>query len=276
MRWLSCVSLTTCWPAPQTWHVLPIYASRLLAVGSTSMLGACLSMSGLEGEAKYACSAPQGVTCQSVSGTYANASRSGATLIRPTWASPANQDRPATEKPAFDKPAIDKTGIETREAWDNGAPGNDRTNGAWRTQPRVLRLWTKAWEDADGDLWAQGYVYVQVSNGAWRIDHIRQLTRDRFARLRPPSPASSPTTEADPAPPAALFERLPQSQRTERPGRPERRVQPVRPELPADADRVDGVAPDPAIPFHRTARPTPAPFSSPFQSPEGRQVPRSK
>ena len=36
-------------------------------------LGACMNMSGLGGDSKYACKAPEGVACDSVSGTYANA-----------------------------------------------------------------------------------------------------------------------------------------------------------------------------------------------------------
>lgn len=63
---------------------------------------------------------------------------------------------------------------------------------ALRSQARVLRLWTKPWEDADGDLWDQGYVYVQVDTGRWQIDHVRQRIRDQYAPLRPPPAAPSP------------------------------------------------------------------------------------
>ena len=58
-----------------------------------------------------------------------------------------------------------------------------------RSQARVLRLWTKAWEDVDGDLYDQGYVYVQVSNGQWLIDHVQRQIRDTYAPLRPPPKA---------------------------------------------------------------------------------------
>ena len=34
-----------------------------------------------------------------------------------------------------------------------------------RSAPRILRLWFKPWEDADRDLYDQGYVYVQVDGG---------------------------------------------------------------------------------------------------------------
>jgi len=62
---------------------------------------------------------------------------------------------------------------------------------ALRSQARVLRLWTRPWEDADGDLWDQGYVYVQVDAGRWQIDHVRQRIRDH---VRPATPAASSCT----------------------------------------------------------------------------------
>lgn len=47
--------------------------ARLLPLVAMLALSGCMSMSGLGGDSKYACKAPDGVTCDSVSGTYANA-----------------------------------------------------------------------------------------------------------------------------------------------------------------------------------------------------------
>ena len=71
---------------------------------------------------------------------------------------------------------------------------------ALRSQARVLRLWTKPWEDADGDLWDQGHVYVQVDAGRWQIDHVRQRIRDQYVPLRPPPAALTGTAPADTSP----------------------------------------------------------------------------
>ena len=46
---------------------------RLCAMALLLPLAACVNMSGLSGGSKYACAAPEGVACDSVSGTYANA-----------------------------------------------------------------------------------------------------------------------------------------------------------------------------------------------------------
>ena len=70
-----------------------------------------------------------------------------------------------------------------------------------RSQTRVLRLWFKPWEDADHDLYDQGYVYVQIDNGRWLIDHAQQRIRDAYAPVRPPQPKALPA--AVPATPAS-------------------------------------------------------------------------
>jgi conjugal transfer pilus assembly protein TraV len=67
----------------------------------------------------------------------------------------------------------------------------------------VLRLWTKPWEDADGDLWDQGRVYVQIDGGRWQIEHLHQRVRERYQPLRSPAAAApeigDPQTAASPA-----------------------------------------------------------------------------
>ena len=68
-----------------------------------------------------------------------------------------------------------------------------------RSQARVLRLWIKPWEDADGDLYDQGYVYVQVDGGRWMIDHVQRQIREAYAPLKaPPKPAAEATVEPQP------------------------------------------------------------------------------
>jgi conjugal transfer pilus assembly protein TraV len=69
-----------------------------------------------------------------------------------------------------------------------------------RSQARVLRLWTKPWEDMDGDLYDQGYVYVQVSTGQWLIDHVQRQIRDAYAPLRPPPRTATGASGGDATP----------------------------------------------------------------------------
>ena len=164
-------------------------------LGAALMLAGCVNMSGLDGESKYACAAPDGVTCDSVAGTYANAlhhnlpsQRAGAPTSGPRAAAPAvaASAAPAPLRPV-QQGALPAAGDTAHEP---------RAGAALRSAPRVLRLWTKPWEDADGDLWDQGYVYVQIDGGRWQNDHVQQRIRDRYLPLRPPpnKPVSAPSS----------------------------------------------------------------------------------
>ncbi|MFT3815734.1 MAG: TraV family lipoprotein [Acidovorax sp.] len=172
---------------------------RLGALASLLPLTACVNMSGLGGGSKYACAAPEGVACDSVSGTYANALHKNLPSQQPSRAKPGDPPAassrgsvPTTAAPSRQPPSFPLDGI----SGSGGAPGL-----SLRSQARVLRLWTKAWEDADGDLWDQGFVYVQVDAGRWQIDHVRQRIRDQFAPLRPPpaAPSSGANSTSEPA-----------------------------------------------------------------------------
>jgi conjugal transfer pilus assembly protein TraV len=79
--------------------------------------------------------------------------------------------------------------------------------GAIRTEPTIIRIWIAPWEDADGDLNDQGYVYLQIDAGRWLIEHNREQIRRTFApaqagatpsRPRPLVGAASPQAGAQP------------------------------------------------------------------------------
>lgn len=164
----------------------------LMAVALAGMLAlsGCSNLSGLGGGSKYACKAPEGVACDSVSGTYANALHNNLPSQRqrqPVEAPTPSEPSPSTvphRAPLAAAPAVATTG--TVIPAQGASP--------LRSQARVLRLWTKAWEDVDGDLYDQGYVYVQVSNGQWLIDHVQRQIRDAYTPLRPPSKAAADGT----------------------------------------------------------------------------------
>lgn len=169
--------------------------TRMLRIATACLLiplGACMNMSGLGGDSKYACKAPEGVACDSVSGTYANAIHHNLPGQRAR--------RPATRQESSGERTSEAT-TGTAAPTTAGDAGRGFAPRPLRSQARVLRLWIKPWEDADGDLYDQGYVYVQVDNGQWLIDHVQRQIRDAYAPLKPPpSPpsqsASDTATEA--------------------------------------------------------------------------------
>ena len=165
--------------------------TRVLRIGALCLLlplGACMNMSGLGGDSKYACKAPEGVACNSVSGTYANAvhnnlpgQRAKRSAAPRKEASEANPPESALPTPSSVAASVSDTTV---------------TPSPLRSQARLLRLWIKSWEDADGDLYDQGYIYVQVDNGQWLTDHVQRQIRDAYAPLKaPPKSAMEATAE---------------------------------------------------------------------------------
>jgi conjugal transfer pilus assembly protein TraV len=157
-------------------------------------LGGCANFSGLGGDSKYACKAPEGVACDSVSGTYANALQNNLPSQRQHAQRQAGADFPNASSAAV--PRVPLVPAATTSTSD--AAAQPPATGSLRSQARILRLWTKPWEDADGDLYDQGYVYVQVSAGQWLIDHVQQRIRDAFAPLRPPAGGPGGSRDAPP------------------------------------------------------------------------------
>ena len=68
---------------------------------------------------------------------------------------------------------------------------------ALRAQGRVLRMWYKPWEDLDGALHDQGYVYVQIDNGRWLVDHAQRQIRDAYMPVRPPRNTAAASAQTD-------------------------------------------------------------------------------
>ena len=38
-----------------------------------------------------------------------------------------------------------------------------------RTQPEVMRIWVAPWEDQDGDLHADGFIYTEIERRKWNL-----------------------------------------------------------------------------------------------------------
>lgn len=146
----------------------------------------CSSLSGLGGDARPTCKAPEGVPCRSVSGVYVNSSPDASAM-------------PSTSTTATPRPAQ-----PTRVMGSDEPPP---TLGAIRTEPTLLRIWIAPYEDSDGDLVDQSWVYLQVDNGRWLVEHNRERIRQAFApRIHdsaapPPLPTPAPASKSPTAAP---------------------------------------------------------------------------
>jgi conjugal transfer pilus assembly protein TraV len=77
-----------------------------------------------------------------------------------------------------------------------------------RSQPRILRGWIVPYEDADGDLVGDAFVFIPVDGGRWMVEHARQRIRDAYAPARP---AAAAATAPSPAVQAAATSTTPAS-----------------------------------------------------------------
>lgn len=177
---------------------------RPLAIASACVtLTACGSITGLDGTSSYGCKAPEGVKCDSVSGTYYNALQNNL----------PSQRKSSTQAPGGIPAQVMPTRQDALLVTSASVTAPSRTAAAYqptplRAAPRVMRLWIKPWEDADRDLNGESLVYVQVDDGRWLVDHVQRQAREPFAPIRPAkrSAAAAAKGEANgPArPPGAL------------------------------------------------------------------------
>lgn len=165
-----------------------------IAVNSTSLsitaiwliaactLGGCMSLTGLDASSSYGCQAPQGVKCQSVSGTYYNSLKNNL---------PSQQGKPHMQwsQPTQEGPSKSEATIGAQADVVQAL----QVTGAipLRSQGKVLGLWFKPWKDADGDLFDEGHVYVQIDSGDWLIEHVQRRIRAAYAPVLAPVQAKA-------------------------------------------------------------------------------------
>lgn len=159
--------------------------TRAASLAGIGLLSGCMNLSGLSGGSSYACKAPDGVTCQSVSGTYANA---------------VADNLPAQRQRAVAPPvAAAATAAAASTAGTLRAEPIPSSATPLRSAPRILRLWFKPWEDADRDLYDQGYVYVQIDGGRWLVEHAQRAIREAHAPVRAPAARAPEPASREPA-----------------------------------------------------------------------------
>ena len=172
------------------------WIARAASVALTTALAGCASsLSGTGGTEHYACKAPEGALCTSVSGVYANSIHGR-----------SSPSAGASKTPTSSTAAYGASSIVPGASAMTAAP-----SGAIRSNARVLRVWIAPWEDSDGDLHEEAVVHVVVDTGRWLIEHVRPASRNRVDGVKAPT-ASVPDAAPKPSPEtSATAERLPVS-----------------------------------------------------------------
>ena len=192
-------------PTPR---IAPASLPSLMLATTIVLSGCASSLSGVGGTQSYACKAPIGAQCTSVSGVYANANPLAARAVHEAPLPPQSllatmasagltrQTKTATPTGAALVPASATSAASASAAT---APSPE----ALRSAPRVMRLWIAPWEDADGDLHAASFVHVVVDTGRWLIDRVRPAARPKLDIATPPlSPLLSPLLSPPLSPPS--------------------------------------------------------------------------
>jgi conjugal transfer pilus assembly protein TraV len=136
------------------------------------------------------------VLCTSVAGVYANS-------VENNLPSQRIEKRPVEPATRATAPA---RMVPTLKPLSDGA--------ALRSSARILRLWVAPWEDSDGDLHEQAFLYVVVDPGRWLIERNRSAIRDEFMpitppRTTPPVASEGTTSGREPRSPLPLGDMVP-------------------------------------------------------------------
>ena len=163
----------------------------LVLAGAVVLLGGCTSLSGVGGDTQYACPAPRGVQCGSVSANYLQSLRGDLPGPPPT--------RRAGSDPGGASAATVTPGRSAAASADSDTP--------LYSPPRILKLWVAHWEDRDGVLHDAAFVFVPIDHGLWLLNPVRSVQRVECRVIRPPRPdalmvpANTGTADPSSAPP---------------------------------------------------------------------------
>ncbi|MBK6616132.1 type IV conjugative transfer system lipoprotein TraV [Ottowia sp.] len=145
-----------------------------LSVLAASLAG-CASggLSGIGGSSDYACLAPPGVSCMSVTGISVNAAKNNLPALKTrnsesglsTDPEAGKKDGAAKAPASYGATVATAAGVVSPKGMDAPYSGMPL-----HTPPRLLRIWMAPYQDTDTDLHDQKYMYVMVHSGRWLLE----------------------------------------------------------------------------------------------------------
>lgn len=161
---------------------------HILTMVFATMTVGCSSLSGLDASDSFVCPKQGGVLCENMTSIYER-SKAG-TLPAQVQNDPKSATKPAsTNTPSKTPDAPNGTTAVLSKPLFSGTP--------IRSAPKVLRVWIAPWEDTDGDLHDQSYVYLTIDQGRWLIDHNRRRIADAYGPIRPPAQRTGSAARPD-------------------------------------------------------------------------------
>ncbi|MDP2430840.1 MAG: type IV conjugative transfer system lipoprotein TraV [Pseudomonadota bacterium] len=138
----------------------------------------------LPGSSEFKCKAPDGVPCMAVEEAYKRSLSGGFKTAQDGETSKTTPDR----EDAATKPVLPYRAEALRTTPSSGDP--------IRSQPRVMRVWIAPWEDKEGDLHDQSYLWVTVNGGSWLLEHTKRQVQQAFRPVVAPASSGKPTIPA--------------------------------------------------------------------------------
>ena len=141
-----------------------------------ALTGCSSLMTGLDGQGGFSCKAPDGISCASLSGVYANAVQNNL---------PGQRPQTTASKSAYGGQVSARL---TKNSLQAGDP--------LRSAQKVRRVWLAPWEDEDEILHDQSYFYMVVDAGRWQIEHSRRQATERYRPVMAPKAFAPQAPEA--------------------------------------------------------------------------------
>lgn len=158
----------------------------LLALSLTG----CSTLSGYDGSSNFSCKAPVGVSCSSLSGVYANAIQNNLPGLQTD-----KDEKTISEKSSSGDKTVQSVILERSQPVITGKPLN--SGDPIYMPSKVLRVWIAPWEDEEGDLHDQSYIYMVADYGRWNVEHNQRRVMDQYQ----PTNLSTGAIAADPQTP---------------------------------------------------------------------------
>lgn len=176
----------------------------LLGVALAALLQGCsTTVSAYGGETNFKCAArfEEGVPCDSISGTATNYSAGNLKWQQKDGAAAtpavvmAKMQEIQNQPPILGAPPV---GVASGPAIERLSPRQMPASTAGmplRIPERVLRIWVAPFEDEEGALNDQKYVYLTVQKGAWQVETNKLSVPNTYKQIQPLGRAKQIETE---------------------------------------------------------------------------------
>jgi conjugal transfer pilus assembly protein TraV len=172
--------------------------TALPILASLGVMSGCSNLSGIsDSSTTFSCKAPTGVSCRSITGTYANMQANNIPALQNEFqvATPEGpRSAPTGVSPDGSRYAVGYNTPAPISTAAAAAPGQVKTAPSWmnaphtgmpaRTPERILRIWIAPHTNDEDVFEDQRYVYTTVARGEWLVESNKASIRSGYAVIK--------------------------------------------------------------------------------------------